>query len=330
MQNNFEKELNNQINPIIKIYNEPIMKTVQALSEMSNYFNLHREQFLVISSVADTYKKIIGIEFEKIREQLLTISEPIANVTNAFKSIPNESIINFSKQMSGFFKEYNSQINLLVENMANIMYISSIKDMYEDINFDKIIVNSNGTIEYEGIVFEKEDVKENTKELIEDINKENSLNINTMLKKIIISFICCFALLCFPQEIFQWFILALDEGFKGFVGLKMVEYITEIFKKRYPSTRNKGKTYLENHCAIVKLEELKVRKLPDVNQNIIGCLYCSQLVNIIDIKPYWAKIEYSDKENQITIIGWVSTKGLKKFNTLTSQFEEIEENELGA
>ena len=44
-------------------------------------------------------------------------------------------------------------------------------------------------------------------------------------------------------------------------------------------------------------KELKVRKLPGVNQNIIG---------------------------------WVSTKGLKKFNRLTSQFEEIEENELGA
>ena len=37
-----------------------------------------------------------------------------------------------------------------------------------------------------------------------------------------------------------------------------------------------------------------------------------------------------NKENEISISGWVSTKGLKKFNILTAQFEDIEENEIGA
>lgn len=217
-----------------------------------------------------------------------------------------------------------------MQNINNIMKMPYINDIYSDINFDKISIDNTGTIEYEREFFKKEAIKESTEEIIEDINTKNSININTILKKIIISFLCYFVLLCFPQEILQWFMLALNDGFKGYIGAKMVIYIIGIFKKKYPKSANKDKRYFDTHCAMIDSEKLKVRRKPDSKEQVIGYLYYSQLVHIIKTKPYWAKIEYKDDKNKISISGWVSTKGLKKFNTLTSQFEDVEENEIGA
>lgn len=342
IQEKLEKQIYNQINPVIKAYNEPIIKAGQTIAQMSNYYNNYfsenREQLLAmskaISSVVETYKTIYNEPIinasREISNYFQINQEVISNMVATFKEVYTEPVAKLTSQMNNFFEENNIQINTLMQNINNIIKIPSIKDIYSDINFDKISIDNAGTIEYEGAIFEKEAIEESTKEIIEDINSKNSININTILKKIIISFLCCFVLICFPQEILQWFMLALDEGFKGYIGAKMVMYIIEIFKKKYPKSANKDKTYFDTHCAMIDSGKLKVRKQPDSKEQVIGYLYYSQLVHIIETKPYWAKIEYKDKENKISISGWVSTKGLKKFNTLTSQFEDIEENEIGA
>ena len=336
IQENLEKQIYNQISPIIKAYNEPIIQASKAVAEASkdynNYLNVNREQLLVVSksiaSVADTYKTIYNEPIinasQEISSYFKANQEMISNLSRKFKEVYSEPLMELSTQINNFFERNNIKIANLMENINNIIKIPSIKDIYSDIDFDKISINNNGTIEYEGAVFEKETIEETTKELIEDVNSKNYININTILKKLIISFIFCFAILCFPQEILQWFMLALSTGFADYFGTKMIEHIIGIFKKRYPVTANKNITYFDTHCAMVGLEQLQVRKQPDKKQPIIGYLYYLQLVNIIQTKPYWSKIEYKDEENKIYISGWVSTRGLKKFNTLTSQFEDIQ------
>jgi len=342
IQENLEKQIYNQISPVIKAYNEPIIKAGQTIAQMSNfysnYFSKNREQLLemskAVSSAVETYKAIYNEPIinasKEISSYFKANQEMISNLSRNFKEVYSEPLMQLSTQMNNFFEENNIKIATLMQSVNNIIKIPSINDIYSDINFDKISIDNVGTIEYEGEIFEKEAIEESTKEIIEDINSKNFININTILKKIIISFICCFVLLCFPQEVLQWFMLALDEGFKGYISAKMVMYIIEIFKKKYPKSANKDKTYFDTHCAMIDSEKLKVRKQPDSKEQVIGYLYYSQLVHIIETKPYWAKIEYKDKENKISISGWVSTKGLKKFNTLTSQFEDIEENKIGA
>ena len=46
-----------------------------------------------------------------------------------------------------------------------------------------------------------------------------------------------------------------------------------------------------------------------------------QLINVLELKPYWARIEYNGQEY---ISGWVSIRGLNRFNKLTSQFEKFQ------
>ena len=54
---------------------------------------------------------------------------------------------------------------------------------------------------------------------------------------------------------------------------------------------------------MINSEKLKVRKQPDSKEQVIGYLYYSQLVHIIKTKPYWAKIEYKDDKNKISVSG---------------------------
>ena len=286
----------------------------------------------------------------KLIEQMQQISRPVVDMVNstAFKTSMQSAIQQcsiYDKMMQEYFisdtfqnvlkptiQLYAQQINnirsqIIITDIYNT--ILAYKDVVSEIDFNNLKINDNGTIEYDGTIFEKEEVEKNTNELIDDINSKHSININNILKKIIISFMCCLAFMCFPQEILQWFMLALDEGFKGYIGAKMVIYIIGIFKNKYPKIADKDNKYFNTHCAMINSEKLKVRKQPDSKEQVIGYLYYSQLVHIIKTKPYWAKIEYKDDKNKISVSGWVSTKGLKKFNTLTSQFEDVEENEIG-
>lgn len=286
----------------------------------------------------------------KLIEQIQQISRSVVDMVNstAFKTSMQSVIQQYSiydKMMKEYFisdtfqnvlkptmQLYAQQINniksqIIVPDIYNTIF--AYKDVIREIDFNNLKINNNGTIEYDGTIFEEEEIEKNTNELIDDINSKHSININNILKKIIISFICCLLFIYFPQEISQWFMLALDEGFKGYIGTKMVLYIIGIFKSKYPKIADKDNKYFDTHCAMINSEKLKVRKHPDSKEQVIGYLYYSQLVHILETKPYWAKIEYKDDKNKISVSGWVSTKGLKKFNTLTSQFEDVEENKIG-
>ena len=51
----------------------------------------------------------------------------------------------------------------------------------------------------------------------------------------------------------------------------------------------------------------------------------AELVKELEKVPYWTKIEYIDIENDIKIIGWVSTRCIKSYNQFKSEFNDIEE-----
>ncbi|MBQ9658943.1 MAG: SH3 domain-containing protein [Clostridia bacterium] len=312
IQENIDKQIYNQISPILKAYNEPIIQAGKAVAEASKYYNNY---------------------LNANREQLSAISKSISSVAETYKRMYNEPLMNLTRKLSEVFNEYNkinnTKIASLVENMNNVIKISSLKDMYTNIDFNKILINNSGTIEYDGVVFEKNEIEESSTELIKDIAERKSIKADTLLKRILLSFIIIFSTFFMSGNDIEWILLAIMAGFFGQVGANMFEFFKEKFFKNYDSDDNNKNKYFKEHSAIVKLEELKVRKKPNSNEKIIGCLYFSQLVKIEDVKPYWTKIEYKDKESKISISGWVSTKGLKRFNTLTSQFEDIEENELG-
>lgn len=285
----------------------------------------------------------------KLIEQMQQISRPVVEMVNSpiFKTSIQPVIQQCSVQneiMQEYFRNntienvikptielYTQQMQKIYDIIPKIVTpniyntILSYRNVFNDINLKDLKINDNGTIEYEGNVFTENEVEESSTELIKDIETNRNIKIDTILKKILLSFIIIFATFFMFGNDVEWVFIAIISGFFGQVGGNILEFFKDAFFKKYECEDTDKNKYFREYSAIVKLEELKVRKKPNSNEKVIGFLYFSQLVKILDIKPYWIKIEYRDQENNISISGWVPKKGLKRFNTLTSQFEDIEE-----
>ena len=266
----------------------------------------------------------------KLIEQMQQISRPVVDMVNstAFKTsmqsvIQQCSIYNkmmqeyfisdtFQKVLKPTIQSYVQQINnirsqIIIPNIYNT--ILAYKDVVSEIDFNTLKINDNGTIEYEGEIFYEEDIDKATKEIATNssISKDKKQSI---LQKIILFILSAY--IC---------------GIIGQAGAETYTYLKDRFLGIYEDVQssNNEDNYFNEKCRIVDVTELNVRKSYSKDSKIIGKLYYLQLVKELEKVPYWAKIEYIDVQNDIKIIGWVSTRCIKSYNQFKSEFNDIEE-----
>lgn len=266
----------------------------------------------------------------KLIEQMQQISRPVVDMVNstAFKTsmqsvIQQCSIYNkmmqeyfisdtFQKVLKPTIQSYVQQINnirsqIIIPNIYNT--ILAYKDVVSEIDFNTLKINDNGTIEYEGEIFYEEDIDKATREIATNssISKDKKQSI---LQKIILFILSAY--IC---------------GIIGQAGAETYTYLKDRFLGIYEDVQssNNEDNYFNEKCRIVDVTELNVRKSYSKDSKIIGKLYYLQLVKELEKVPYWTKIEYIDIENDIKIIGWVSTRCIKSYNQFKSEFNDIEE-----
>lgn len=266
----------------------------------------------------------------KLIEQMQQISRPVVDMVNstAFKTsmqsvIQQCSIYNkmmqeyfisdtFQKVLKPTIQSYVQQINnirsqIIIPNIYNT--ILAYKDVVSEIDFNTLKINDNGTIEYEGEIFYEEDIDKATKEIATNssISKDKKQSI---LQKIILFILSVY--IC---------------GIIVQAGAETYTYLKDRFLGIYEDVQssNNEDNYFNEKCRIVDVTELNVRKSYSKDSKIIGKLYYLQLVKELEKVPYWTKIEYIDIENDIKIIGWVSTRCIKSYNQFKSEFNDIEE-----
>lgn len=210
---------------------------------------------------------------------------------------------------------YQNQMSKIIEVIPKIMTdnlchtLSAYKNIINEINLNNLIINDNGTIEYEGETFYEEDINKATKEL-----STNSLVFKDKKQSIL-------------QKIILFILSAYICGIIGQAGAETYTYLKDRFLGIYEDVQssNNEDNYFNEKCRIVDVPELNVRKSYSKDSKIIGKLYYLQLVKELEKVPYWTKIEYIDTENDIRIIGWVSTRCIKSYNQFKSEFNDIEE-----
>ena len=84
-------------------------------------------------------------------------------------------------------------------------------------------------------------------------------------------------------------------------------------KNNIVATENSNKDFIDNARYVIA-EALNVRKGPSKNHDIQITLKYGTVVKVIDKINYWTKIEYKDKQNGISLEGWVYTRYLEKFD----------------
>ena len=73
---------------------------------------------------------------------------------------------------------------------------------------------------------------------------------------------------------------------------------------------------------------MNVREKPSSESELIGKLYKYQCVRIIEKVPYWTKVEYINKKEEISIKGWVYSRYLLKFDENIFEWISMEEGEI--
>ena len=266
----------------------------------------------------------------KLIEQMQQISRPVVDMVNStvfrtsMQSVIQQCSI-YNKMMQEYFisdtfqkvlkptiQSYIQQINnirsqIIIPNIYNT--ILSYKDVVSEIDFNNLKINDNGTIEYEGETFYEEDIDKATKEIA------TSSSISKVKKQSIL------------QKIILFILSAYICGIIGQAGAETYTYLKDRFLGIYEDVQssNNEDNYFNEKCRIVDVTELNVRESYSRISKIIGKLYYLQLVKELEKVPYWTKIEYIDIENDIKIIGWVSTRCIKSYNQFKSKFNDIEE-----
>ena len=266
----------------------------------------------------------------KLIEQMQQISRPVVDMVNStvfrtsMQSVIQQCSI-YNKMMQEYFisdtfqkvlkptiQSYIQQINnirsqIIIPNIYNT--ILSYKDVVSEIDFNNLKINDNGTIEYEGETFYEEDIDKATKEIA------TSSSISKVKKQSIL------------QKIILFILSAYICGIIGQAGAETYTYLKDRFLGIYEDVQssNNEDNYFNEKCRIVDVTELNVRESYSKDSKIIGKLYYLQLVKELEKVPYWTKIEYIDIENDIKIIGWVSTRCIKSYNQFKSEFNDIEE-----
>ena len=266
----------------------------------------------------------------KLIEQMQQISRPVVDMVNStvfrtsMQSVIQQCSI-YNKMMQEYFisdtfqkvlkptiQSYIQQINnirsqIIIPNIYNT--ILAYKDVVSEIDFNNLKINDNGTIEYEGETFYEEDIDKATKEIA------TSSSISKVKKQSIL------------QKIILFILSAYICGIIGQAGAETYTYLKDRFLGIYEDVQssNNEDNYFNEKCRIVDVTELNVRGSYSKDSKIIGKLYYLQLVKELEKVPYWTKIEYIDIENDIKIIGWVSTRCIKSYNQFKSEFNDIEE-----
>lgn len=268
------------------------------------------------------------INIEYIRPVLLEtfrsieLTKPVITEFARSMSIFSEQLVklnylgNISQIMEGTINIYNQNVKYLSNSLKVLteqMDFSNMFQNYENIlnsfNFENVVFNENGTIEYEDEIFNKEDIDEATKELSTNssISKDRKQSIVQKILLFILSAYIC--------------------GIIGQAGAETYTHLKDRFLGIYADVQsyNNEDNYFNEKCRIVDVSELNIRESFSKDSKIIGKLYYLQLVKELEKVAYWTKIEYLDEENHIKIIGWVSTRCIKSYNKLKNEFSNIEE-----
>lgn len=223
----------------------------------------------------------------------------ISNISS-FWQANYDRILGPTRQIAEAMKNL-SQINLSrIHSIINSINFNNIFESYnyvfEDVDFNNIEINNNGSIQYDDEVIS---IDENSDGLLQRLNyiEKNITKIDKKLsekdKKLII--------------IFKWIIGTIIGAIIS-IGLQECYDNIKIKYKESKAQSTIGQTqqefFAENYM-LVCANELNVRETPSSNSNLIGKLYNYQCVKILEKVPYWSKVEYTNKNKSISIIGWV-------------------------
>ena len=234
--------------------------------------------------------------------------------SNVVENIIEPTLSLYREQMSRILEVIPT---IMTDNLYNTL--SAYKNILNEINFSNLIINDNGTIEYEGDIFTEDEIEETSDEIVEEINTKGKIEIESVLKKLMFCIIGTFLISFLQADDLKYLFLMMFGGFLSQPGADAYSFFKDkfirIFKKE--SITN---DYFDNYSGLVQIDNLKLRKKPNKDAKIIANLQFGSSIEIKEQLGSWIEINYCiDEDNNTYISGWVYANGIKRIKKIKNK-----------
>jgi len=309
-----------------------------------NLYGIYSKNILNIELINQTFRNPMKEIYDKIEKQnaLLRRTYESAmignlvpkNILQQFKI--NEDIHEIKKICNKFNEEYVNLSNAMkinIDAFDNIIRSVNLERIFERCNItsenikdEEVEIRDDGTVKYNDEIIS---INQDTEQIIERLNtiEKDIIDINGKIsskdKKIVIivkwlleNFFMplLVALLVIPAQVKY----EIKTTFNDYVENNQLE----------EKTKNEQQKLYTKSYVQVDATELNVREKPSSESELIGKLYKYQCVRIIEKVPYWTKVEYINKKEEISIKGWVYSRYLLKFDENIFEWISMEEGEI--
>lgn len=248
----------------------------------------------------------VSIENSKIMQQYLR-SDIVENVIKPTLTL-------YQNQMSKVLQVIPT---IMTDNLYNT--IAEYKNILNEINFDNVIINNNGTIEYEGDIYTEDEIEETSDEIIEEINIKGKFEVETFLKKLIFCILGTFLISFLQTDDLKYLFLMIFSGFLSQPGADAYTFLKDKFIKVFKK-ESITDDYFDNYSGLVQIDNLKLRKKPVKDSKVIANLEFGSSIEIKNQLGSWIEINYCiDEDNNTYISGWVYANGIKRINKIKNQ-----------
>lgn len=245
----------------------------------------------------------VSIESSKIMQQYLQ--------SNIVENVIKPTLTLYQNQMSKVLQVIPT---IMPDNLYNAM--EEYKKILNEINFDNVIINNNGTIEYEGDIYTEDEIEETSDEIIEEINNKGKFEVETFLKKLLFCIFGTFLISFLQTDDLKYLFLMIFSGFFSQPGADAYTFLKDKFIKVFKK-ESITNDYFDNHSGLVQLDNLKLRKKPVKDSKIIANLEFGSSIEIKNQLGSWLEINYCiNEDNNTYISGWVYANGIKRISKI--------------
>ncbi|MCF2650054.1 MULTISPECIES: SH3 domain-containing protein [Niallia] len=298
-----------------------LSNSIATISEVSNLGTiLHSDAFSEMARATSALSQISAkFDFSGIRKSLESISGitmPLQRLSEQIQSMNNMAHYDLSSLLPNLSHVFD---NIRTKNIdIATVDISAITDLLNDISFEEIEVEENGSVKYQDAQYTRDEVQDIVNRAIHESSlliQQNSIEINALISEVkknkqqplyqqILMNLICGIILFLATPFMQ---TVQDSIMKTMVQNKVK--VLKVIKAEYQSLVLDNKEQL--HYRIVSTDKMIVRITKRKNSEPVGQVNFGTVVEVLYKNKNWTLIEYENEDEQI-VTGWVYTRYLEK------------------
>jgi uncharacterized protein YukE len=311
---------------------DPMREHREMMAKVSDPMKEHREMMAKVSDPMKEHREMmakISDPMKEHREMMAKISDPMKEHREMMAKIsdPMKEYREMIAKISDPMKEYREMIDKISNPLKNIENLFTNNLSFELIKSAALEVQDSLKVDSQGgmSLYSKRIVAEELQSLSDQIIHNASLNTSNSLEESINKLINEIQLQRDPwiQKLLMWFIFPLiivifSSIINPIVDHKIKTYLNSDKRAIVKELKSTVNSAIDNKNSLsslryVSADILNVRSSASRKAEIIGYLYFSSAILVIEKKKNWTLVEWSEPDTGVKVTGWVFSRYLKKF-----------------